>query len=48
MIKAMGALIKFSGTKLPGSVEINGRQYYDDAVGELKEIESKIHMNFLL
>jgi len=25
-------MIKFSGTKLPGGVELNGRQYYDDAV----------------
>lgn len=41
-------LIKFSGTKLPGGVEINGRQYYDDAVGELREIEEKMQSTYEL
>ena len=31
-------LIKFQGVKLPGGVELNGRQIYDDAVKELEEI----------
>ena len=47
--KQWGAnLIKFSGTKLPGGVEINGRQYYDDAVTELREIEEKMQSTYEL
>ena len=33
-------LIKFKGTKLPGGIELNGREIYDDAVTELSEIKS--------
>jgi len=32
-------LIKFQGVKLPGGVELNGRQIYDDAVRELQQIK---------
>lgn len=32
-------LIKFEGMQLPGGVTLNGRQLYDDAVNEIKEIE---------
>ena len=35
-------LIKFNGVKLPGGVELNGRQLYEDAVLELKEIDEKM------
>ena len=31
-------LIKFQGVKLPGGVELNGRQIYDDAEKELERI----------
>ncbi len=41
-------MIKFSGTKLPGGVELNGRQYYDDAVAELREIEDKMQSTYEL
>lgn len=41
-------MIKFSGTKLPGGVELNGRQYYDDAVAELAEIEAKMQSTYEL
>jgi hypothetical protein len=41
-------MIKFSGTKLPGGVELNGRQYYDDAVSELREIEDKMQSTYEL
>ena len=34
-------LIKFQGVKLPGGIELNGRQIYDDAVLELKEIQDQ-------
>jgi|TARA_B100001094_G_C18194940_1_gene810081 hypothetical protein len=35
-------MMKFSGTKLPGGVELNGRQYYDDGNSEIREIEDKM------
>ena len=35
-------LIKFTGIKMPGGVEFNGRQLYDDAVAELDKLESKM------
>jgi hypothetical protein len=35
-------LIKFNGVKLPGGVELNGRQIYDDAVKELEDIRQRM------
>lgn len=35
-------LIKFQGVKLPGGVELNGRQIYDDAVSELEAIRLRM------
>ena len=35
-------LIKFQGVKLPGGIELNGRQIYEDAVQELQMIEDKM------
>jgi len=35
-------LIKFQGVKLPGGVELNGRQLYDDAVAEIQLIKDKM------
>jgi len=35
-------LIKFTGIKMPGGVEFNGRQLYDDALAELEKLESKM------
>ncbi len=35
-------LIKFQGVKLPGGIELNGRQLYEDADFELREIEDKM------
>jgi hypothetical protein len=32
-------LIKFQGVKLPGGIELNGRQIYDDAERELDKIK---------
>ncbi len=32
-------LMKFVGVKLPGGIELNGRQMYDDAVIELDKIQ---------
>jgi len=35
-------LIKFQGVKLPGGIELNGRQIYDDAVKELEMIRQRM------
>jgi len=35
-------LIKFQGVKLPGGIEFNGRQLYDDAQTELDKIQEKM------
>jgi hypothetical protein len=35
-------LIKFQGVKLPGGIELNGRQIYDDAVIELDKIREQM------
>ena len=35
-------LIKFQGVKLPGGVELNGRQIYDDAERELDKIQEQM------
>ena len=35
-------LIKFQGVKLPGGVELNGRQIYDDGVAELERLEESM------
>ena len=34
--------MKFNGVKLPGGIELNGRQMYEDADFELREIEEKM------
>jgi hypothetical protein len=39
-------LIKFNGVKLPGGIELNGRQIYDDAVKELEEIRMRMLSEF--
>jgi len=41
-------LIKFQGIKMPGGVEFNGRQLYDDAVQELQAIEEKMTTTYEL
>jgi len=41
-------LIKFSGVKLPGGVELNGRQIYDDAQKELDIIMEKMSNTYEL
>lgn len=47
--KQWGAnMMKFSGTKLPGGIELNGRQYYEDAVTELRDIEDKMQSTYEL
>tara|TARA_Y100001937_G_scaffold61827_1_gene84756 strand:- start:272 stop:1093 length:822 start_codon:yes stop_codon:yes gene_type:complete len=41
-------LIKFRGTKLPGGIELNGREIYDDAERELENIRSKMMLEYEL
>jgi len=41
-------LIKFQGVKLPGGVELNGRQLYDDAVKELQAIQDQMMITYEL
>lgn len=41
-------LIKFQGVKLPGGVELNGRQMYDDALREIDELMSKMSNTYEL
>ncbi len=41
-------LIKFTGTKLPGGIEMNGRQIYDDGVRELEEIKNDMSSTYEL
>lgn len=35
-------LIKFQGVKLPGGIEFNGRQIYDDALREIEDIKMRM------
>ena len=41
-------LIKFQGVKLPGGIELNGRQLYEDGNRELEEIKQKMSMEYEL
>jgi hypothetical protein len=41
-------LIKFQGVKLPGGVELNGRQIYDDAQKDLQDIQDRMMLEFEL
>jgi len=41
-------LIKFRGVKLPGGIELNGRELYEDAEKELDEINKRMSMDYEL
>ena len=41
-------LIKYQGVKLPGGVELNGRQIYDDGVAEITALEEKMSSTYEL
>ena len=41
-------LIKFNGVKLPGGIELNGRQLYEDAERELEDIKQRMSMEYEL
>jgi hypothetical protein len=40
--------MKFQGVKLPGGVELNGRQMYDDAIRELDDIKQMMSNTYEL
>ena len=39
-------LIKFQGVQLPGGIQLNGRQIYDDGVRELDELRAKMSSDY--
>jgi len=41
-------LIKFRGVKLPGGIELNGREIYEDAERELKELKDTMALEYEL
>ncbi len=41
-------LIKFQGVMLPGGVQLNGRQIYDDAIKEIEQIEYELRNEYEL
>ena len=41
-------LIKFRGVKLPGGIEFNGREIYQDGVDEIKEIRDQMSSTYEL
>jgi hypothetical protein len=41
-------LIKFRGVKLPGGIELNGREIYEDAEKELADIMQRMSMDYEL
>ena len=41
-------LIKFKGVKLPGGIELNGREIYDDALRELQMIKEEMSSTYEL
>ena len=41
-------LIKFRGVKLPGGIELNGREIYEDAEKELEDIKQRMSLEYEL
>ena len=41
-------LIKFRGVKLPGGVELNGRELYDDAEREIEDLKDRMALEYEL
>ena len=39
-------MMKFSGTRLPGGIELNGRQYYEDAEREIEDIKQRMSTEY--
>jgi len=41
-------LMKFEGMQLPGGVQINGRQIYEDAINEITQLRERIRLEYEL
>ena len=41
-------MIKFNGVQLPGGIQLNGRQIYDDGVGEIEKLEEQLKKEYEL
>ncbi len=41
-------LIKFKGVKLPGGIELNGREIYDDAEREIEDLKQRMTLEYEL
>tara|TARA_Y100001970_G_C14111681_1_gene791227 strand:+ start:165 stop:1007 length:843 start_codon:yes stop_codon:yes gene_type:complete len=41
-------LLKFKGTKLPGGIELNGREIYEDALNDLNDIKERMSTEYEL
>ena len=41
-------LLKFKGTKLPGGIELNGREFYEDALNDLNDIKERMSTEYEL
>ena len=41
-------LIKFRGVKLPGGIEMNGREFYEDAQRELDDLKQRMTLEYEL
>ena len=41
-------MMKFQGAKLPGGIELNGRQYYEDGTAEMAQIEQAMQSTYEL
>jgi len=41
-------MMKFQGAKLPGGIELNGRQYYEDGASEMAQIEQAMQSTYEL
>ena len=39
-------LIKFKGVKLPGGIELNGREIYEDAEREIENIRQRMMLEY--
>ena len=50
LLKRQGGqtLMKFQGVKMPGGMELNGRQIWEDGTAELEKLESRMNMDYEL
>ncbi len=41
-------MIKFQGVQLPGGVQLNGRQIYEDGLAEIEKLEEQLKNEYEL